>query len=646
MSSSPLAKLRQFFASRFSLRDSALWRVMNLLRPFRKRIFLANFFLIMASSMSGAALVALVPLFSVTLQPTETSAAPEQGPAVPDADTASPAAESEPNGALAFAERWEWFHSARGAFDDRKAEFLEWMNASPRRFVVVWIGFILVLYLLMGAFQFAGNYIMGEVSALVSSDLMRRLYANILRQEMVFFDHNSSGSILNICFREVFQMQGLIPMIASRRVLLPVTMLIYFIALLVISFKLTLLLLLLLPIVIVPSMMVTRKLKKTLSRELGNESGALDVMSQGIHGIQAIKAFNAERLEAGQLEPCIEDYLSFTRKRRLAQSFIGPLIDLLNMIVLLTVFVLALFVFPELLGSQSNQLYVFLFAITRFYKPMRSLMTMNIQMQRAQMVARRVFRLLDRRPEIVDPPDAVDFPVAWRALHFDHVELTYTIPRRRGKLMNREALKAVNVVIERGQAVGLVGPNGAGKSSIVKLACRLYEPTAGEIRFDAVPMNRIRLASLRDQVCLITQHPVLFNRPVSENIAFGLENLTQDRIEAAARAVRAHDFISALPQGYDTLIGEGGKLLSGGERQKIVLARAFVRNPSLLILDEPTAGLDRESAAEMLDLIDDMRARGMTIVWITHDQAHLSHVDRILELTADKTVAEITVRPA
>jgi ABC-type multidrug transport system fused ATPase/permease subunit len=634
MTSGPLSKLRQFFASRFSLSDNVLWRVMKLLRPMRRRVILANCLLILASALTGAALVSLYPLFSVTFGSVKEAGSPEPE-AIPDDDTSSN------NLIIQYAEQWEWFRDARESFNRRKQDVEAWMHGSTQRFVVIWIGFILVLYLLMGCCQFAGNYLMGEVSANVISDLMRRLYAHILRQEMVFFDHNSSGSLLNICYREVFQLQGLIPMLASRRVLLPVTMLIYFVALLIISYKLSLLLLVLLPVVVVPSMLVTRKLRKSLAREIGNEAGVLDVMSQGLQGIQAIKAFNAEKLEAEQLDPCIDEYLRFTRKRRIAQAFIGPMIDLLNMIVLLIVFVLALSVFPELYRTDKGRLMAFLITITRFYKPMRSIMTMNIQMQRAQMVARRIFRLLDRQPAILDAPDALPMPRDWRALHFDDVSLVYTIPRRKGRLLDRTALEGVRFTLHRGETVALVGPNGAGKSSIVKLTCRFYEPTSGVIRFDDVPLNRIRLDDLRDQICLITQHPVLFNRPVSENIAFGLESLTREQIETAARAVRAHDFISRMPQGYDTLVGEGGKLLSGGERQKIVLARAFVRLPSLLIFDEPTAGLDRDSVAELIAVIDDLRARGISIIWITHAHEHLAHVDRILELTADRKIVEV-----
>jgi ABC-type multidrug transport system fused ATPase/permease subunit len=223
---------------------------------------------------------------------------------------------------------------------------------------------------------------------------------------------------------------------------------------------------------------------------------------------------------------------------------------------------------------------------------------------------------------------------------FDHVYLTYRMIRK-GQERNRRALRDVKIRIRHGEAIAVIGPNGAGKSSMVNLACRLYDPTGGQIRLDETPLEKIKLQQIREQICLITQHPILFNRSVADNIAFGLEEVSRERIIEAAKASGAHHFISQLPQDYDTYVGEQGRLLSGGERQKIVLARAFIRRPQILILDEPTTGLDRQTVEEFLDLVSSLHRQGMTIIYITHEFSQLSRFQRVFQLTPEKNVVEV-----
>ncbi|OPZ13934.1 MAG: Heterocyst differentiation ATP-binding protein HepA [candidate division BRC1 bacterium ADurb.BinA364] len=240
----------------------------------------------------------------------------------------------------------------------------------------------------------------------------------------------------------------------------------------------------------------------------------------------------------------------------------------------------------------------------------------------------------------MDRPGARPFPADWRELIFDDASLQYRL-RSRGKTIVREALRNVSLRIRRGEAIALVGPNGAGKSSLVNLICRLYDPTSGDVRLDSISLRDIRLDSLRRHVCLIPQHAILFNRSVADNIAFGLEDVDRDAIVEAAKATNAHDFISQLPHGYDTVIGEQGRMLSGGERQKIALARAFVRRPSILILDEPTTGLDHASQIEFLDLVGRAGQAGATVIYITHKQSELGRFERIFVFDAARhTISE------
>lgn len=520
---------------------------------------------------------------------------------------------------------------------------IAWGHQHPQKFVGYVCLFLFLMLMLQGLLQFIGDSMLGKVGIDTTGNLLRDIYGNVLQQEMKFFDQTSTGTLINTCYREVFELRNIITFLASTRLMLPIQMATLFASLLVISGRFTFLLCCLMPLVILPTMVLTRSLKKAIRDMMQGEAKPIDLMTEAFHGIRAIKAFSAEKYESRQMDPAVTDYEGLANRRRSAQAMIDPMVDVLNTLVIMLVFAAICIFLPDTLREAKVQakLLAFMAAVQRFYKPFRSLMTMNISMQRSAMAAKRIFALLDRKPEIIDAPDAVDFPADWSEVRFDNVHLAYEVFFK-GQPRHRPALRGVNLRIARGESIAFVGPNGAGKSSMVNLLCRLYDPTHGAINFDDVPLTKIRMKSLREKVCLITQHPILFNRSVSENIAFGLEDISQARIEEAARSVNAHNFIMNLPDGYDSLVGETGKLLSGGERQKIVLARAFVRNPDLLIFDEPTTGLDKETTQEFLELIDQLRQRRMTIIYITHEHTHLRRFERILQLTPEKKVLEVT----
>lgn len=738
----PQSKVRpfsfgEFIRSRFSIQSVSLWRVMKLLRPYRRRIILANVMSSLSTTMAGLCLLALHPLFQMAAQHPAvkdqpavlegrqffTGSGPEdaqieaEGPTtggwdsepsrtVPTEDgTDSPAGGSDEadqeGGALGarFVKIKELSEkvSEKSPLAAQLIDRLEgawggvaaWTRKSPTRMILVYLSFIVFLYLLSQFFNFLGSYILGQAALGVTMQMMRDVYANVLRQEYNYFNTNTTGSLLNICYRQVLQLRSIVSFLVSTRIMTPVNMLIMFGVLVGISVQLSILLILLLPLVVFPALFLVRKMKQSMADEIDEESGAMEVMSEGFHGILAIKAFGAEKLEQESIEPGIRKYMRSNRKRQAAQSLMGPVVDFMNMMVLLIVFVLTMFVMRGNMAIDQSRIILFLFAVTRFHKPLRTLLTMNLQMQRSAQVAHRLFDVLDRKPEIQEDAGSRDFPRNWHEIVFDEVSLVYfakntrwkdpkskaeerlvrearqlraaeerlkhmrTVKQEQRRLEKqaqkqksrrqqrpRPALLGVDLTIRRGEKIALIGPNGAGKSSLVNLLCRLYNPTEGQIRIDAVDFEDIRLSEIHRHVCLVTQHPVLFNRSVRENIAFGLEGLSDEEIEAAARLTGAHAFISKLPDGYETRIGEGGRHLSGGERQKIALARAFVRHPDLLILDEPTTGLDHQTAQEFLDVVFDPRHDHLTLIFITHEPSQLSRFERILRLTPEKKIVD------
>lgn len=724
----------------------SLWRVMLLLKPYRGKIVVANVMASLATATAGLCLVALHPLFQMAMDTTgvdrdklvaqgerflsegeggpagaefaaagqgtaggapDGSAAEEAaGPreAVGEADAAAsettpPGGGTEALGPLAarleglrklvdrLAERSPRVASlvagVTGAWDRVAA----WARASGTRLMGVYVACLMLLYLLSQFFSFLGSYVLGQVSLAVTLGMLRDVYGNVLRQEYNYFNTNTSGALLNLCYRQVMQLRSIVNFLVSTRIMIPVNLVILFMVLVGISRHLSMLLLLLMPLVVLPALFIVRHLRQSLADEITEETGAMEVMSEGLHGILAVKAFGAEQLEQAQLEPAIRKFVRSNRRRQAAQSMMGPTVDFMNMMVILIVFVMTVFVMRQSLGLDPGRIVLFMFAMTRFHKPLRQLLTMNLQMQRSAQVAHRIFELLDREPEIREEPDAVAFPDGWRSIEFRGVSLVYFAKsrkqreseaqqrlreearllrlqedqlrhmrtakqeqerqekkrlkkERRRQQQERPALLGVDLTIRRGDKIALIGPNGAGKSSLVNLLCRLYDPTEGTIYVDGVDYSKVRLSEIHERVCLVTQHPVLFNRSVRENIEFGKTGLTDGQIEAAARATGAHEFISRLPEGYATKIGEGGRHLSGGERQKIALARAFVRDPDILILDEPTTGLDYRTTGEFMDLVFHPRNAHLTLIFITHEPSQLPRFDRILRITADKKIAE------
>lgn len=730
-----------FLKNRFLIQSTSLWRLMKLLRPYRRQIILANLMASLATAMAGFCLLSLHPLFQVALArnhhggsataaehpapsidqtlntivldpgsaaapPLASVAPPDAADSAPDSVSAGEPAPEEPAGLTGgkidrirqYAERYGAAWAPLGRLVKRAEaswdRFFDWAGQSPSRLMIVYTAFIVLLYFLSQLFSFLGDYLMGQMTLHVTMGLMREVYASVLRQEFNFFSTNTTGALLNLCYRQVMQLRSIINFLVSTRIMIPVDLMIMFGVLLGISVKLSMLLLLFLPLVILPALWLVRRLRKSLAEEVGEESGSMEVMAEGFHGILAVKAFGAEEIERESLEPSIDKYVRSSRKRQAAASMMGPFVDFMNMMVILIVFILTMFVLRRSMDLDQGKIVLFLFAVTRFHKPLRSLLTMNIQMQRSAQVAQRIFEIVDRQPHIQDAPDAVEFPPHWRTIELDDVSLVYfakpkskskadtpsqdaadvqkqlqqaearlkaAAEKERGaraserekkrlvklakrierqKRQERPALLHVNLLIRRGEKIALIGPNGAGKSSMVNLLCRLYDPTEGEVRVEGVPFPAIKLASLHEHVCLVTQHPVLFNRSVRENIAFGLEGVTDEQIVAAATATGAHDFISRLPQKYDTKIGEGGRHLSGGERQKIALARAFVRNPDILILDEPTTGLDYRTTQEFMERVFHPRNEHLTIVFITHEPSQLSRFDRVLRVTPEKTIVD------
>ncbi len=276
-----------------------------------------------------------------------------------------------------------------------------------------------------------------------------------------------------------------------------------------------------------------------------------------------------------------------------------------------------------------GDLIVFLSYLGAMYRPMRNLSKLTNTITRATASAERVVEILDTHSDITDAPDAQDLPRVRGLVEFVHVGFDYDPAH--------PVLRDICLEAKPGEKIAIVGPTGSGKTTIMSLLLRFYDPKVGSVRIDGQDLKRIRLASLRRQVGIVLQEAVLFHMTIRENIAYGRPEATAEQIVAAAKAAQAHRFITRLPNGYDTVIGERGSTLSGGERQRIAIARAILKDAHIVILDEPTTGLDAESETLVLQALEEL-TKGRTTFTITHHLLTIRNADRIFVLERGRIV--------
>jgi subfamily B ATP-binding cassette protein MsbA len=370
-------------------------------------------------------------------------------------------------------------------------------------------------------------------------------------------------------------------------------------------------------------------MRKRSGRAQERMADMTSILQESIAGVRVVKAFAMEEFERARFDRANQEfYGAFVHLRRVSAAA-QPLTELA--IVLAAVAMLWLGgqqIFAHH-GLAPQSFMLFVGALLTMLSPIKSLAEVNANIQQGVAAAQRIFSMLDTAPAIADRPGAGPLPRLADRIRYEGVSFAYE--------PGRSVLEEVSFELRRGEVVALVGSSGAGKSTVMDLLARFYEPTAGRITLDGVDLRDGTVASLRNQLGIVTQETILFHDTVRANIAYGLADASDESVQAAAAAAHAHDFIRRLPQGYHTVIGERGVKVSGGERQRLAIARALLKNPPILLLDEATSSLDTESERLVQEALERLM-HDRTVLVIAHRLSTVQHADRILVLEQGRVV--------
>jgi subfamily B ATP-binding cassette protein MsbA len=498
------------------------------------------------------------------------------------------------------------------------------------RFGFVSIG-IVTIFALRGFFFFCQNYLMGKVAEDLITRMRGELFAHLQKLSFSFFTSNPSGELVTRFTSDLINLQNALrigitgPLRDIPLIFLLLGMLLYR------SWALFFASLIVMPVALALITRFARRSKTLTVQRMATFGEMTSLLMETINGIRVVKAFSMEKYEQDRFERANQDLHRKNLKTLRISSYSTPVLETIGAIAGGGIFMFGGFlIIHEYITTGDFASFLFLFFTLN--EPIKKLNGFTLRLQEGLAAAERIFSLMDVQPEIVDRPGAK---------HLNPIRhgLSIRVDRFCYEGNAEPILQDIDIEVKAGQVVALVGMSGAGKTSLVNLIPRFFELKEGQILIDGQDIQDSTLSSLRRQIAIVTQDIFLFNDAVAANIAYGNIDCPREQIVEAAKAANAHDFITALPEGYDTVIGERGMQLSGGQRQRLSIARALIKNAPILILDEATSALDSESERDVQEAIERLLQNRTTFV-IAHRFSTIRRADRIYVLESGRIVEQ------
>lgn len=490
--------------------------------------------------------------------------------------------------------------------------------------------FALGLALAISISRYFHIFTMNMVAETVVNRLRIRLQGKFMNLSLGFHSNYEAGSggLMSRILNDVKVIQDGLRMVADffREPLAAVLLLgnLFYL-----NWRLTFIILILLPIILWFLRQVSKSLRKYVLWGQENLERITSTIKESLDGVRTIQSFNLERLMTEKLEGQSEEYLKIRSRVHSRIEIMGPVTEFIATCVVLGIF----FYFSAQVGkgsSTSGDIIAYITSMLMINAPLKKLQESYVRIQETVVAATRVYGILDETAEVALPPQPKPFPQNWSKIIYRNVAFAYG---------SQAVLQGVSLEIHRGQSIAFVGESGSGKTTLVNLLARFHDPTQGEILIDDVPIRDIDLKDLRRHIALVSQDVFLFSDTIEKNILAGSSKDGRQSVEDCARAANAHDFIQRLPEGYQTRVGERGGLLSGGEKQRVSIARAFYKDAPVLILDEATSALDSASEKEVqAGLVGLMKGR--TSFLVAHRLSTIQNADRIYVLDKGRVVEQ------